>query len=100
MSTPALAPLAVLTEVERISLLLGDPLLVDHDELLDNLREGLAVKGREGDARGRAVHARHVHVGAEETHSAVLAAVRLCALEQAEGVVEHGRGGVEDEGLV
>jgi len=34
-----------LTDVERVSLLLWNPVFVDHDQLLDELRQGFSIKG-------------------------------------------------------
>jgi len=34
-----------LTDVERVSLLFGNPVFVDHNQFLDELRQGVSIKG-------------------------------------------------------
>ena len=76
------------------------PALLELDQLDHRFDMRLRIDFLHGHAFGRAVEARGVLPGSEEVHLAVRPAIGLGALEDFLGVVEHGRGRVEDEGLV
>ncbi|GMR62626.1 hypothetical protein PMAYCL1PPCAC_32821, partial [Pristionchus mayeri] len=87
------------SDVERGGSGRGYPVDVESDLVGDHLDQLLRVEHRErGSLRG-AVHARHVHVGAEHADLVVDAPVRLHALEQLDGVVQHLGSGVQLERL-
>ena len=96
----ALRPDECRAEVQRVALDVGDVSVFEGDEVLEELDALRDAEAREGDARGGAVQARHVHVRAEEAEAAVGVFVGFHAFEGGEGVVQHAGRRVEHEGLV
>lgn len=78
----------------------GNPVLVLMNHSLDGGQEQVA--GEFGDAHPLVgtLHPGDVHVGAEELDAALGIAVGLHTLEHALGIVQHGAGGLDQEGLM
>ncbi|KAI6748546.1 hypothetical protein HG530_015319 [Fusarium avenaceum] len=87
-------------QVERVSSLVGDEASVEVGELGDEVDAVLGLKGGKRNTGGRLVESRHVLVGSEESHFAILVLVGLHALEALKGVVENTCRRVEGEVLV
>ena len=99
-------------DVETMTWLHRDPVLVQTDELLDELECSVGVKGldllaceveekngtyRKGDTVRTGVHALHVHVRAEEGDLSRVLAVCLHALEYGLCIVENSRTRLESK---
>ena len=88
------------TDIQRGARLIGDPVLLQTDQLLDGGQGVLLVQGRDAHTLTGGVDALDVLGGTEELDGAVGGAVGLQAFKDLLGVVEYHGGRLQSDGAV